>query len=64
MQRNADHNTKSTSTTDTFKNCAKSGKGFKIGTNETYNIKIKSSVKGILTISCFCLWLPQTKAFH
>ena len=27
------------STADTYKICAKSGKGFRIGTNETYNIK-------------------------
>ena len=30
------------------------GKGFKIGTNETYNIKIEIRVRGILKIFCFC----------
>ena len=40
---------------DAFKNCAKYGKGFKIGTNEAYNIKIKTSVGDILTILCFSL---------
>ena len=30
------------STADRCKNCAKCGKGFKIGTNEAYNIKIKN----------------------
>ena len=42
------------STTDRCKNCAKCGKGFKIGTNEAYSIKIKISVGGILKIFCFC----------
>ena len=43
-----------TSRADTCKNCAKRGKGFKIGTNEAYNIKIKISVGGTLKIFCFC----------
>ena len=34
------------STADTCKNCAKCGKGFKIGTNEAYNIKIKIRLLG------------------
>ena len=42
------------STADTCKNCAKCGKGFKIGTNETYNIKIKIRLGGISKIFCFC----------
>ena len=37
-----------------FKNCAKYGKGFKIGTNEAYNIKIKIRLGGISKIFCFC----------
>ena len=45
---------KCTSTADTFKNCAKCGKGFKIGTNEAYNIKIKIRLEGISEIFCFC----------
>ena len=37
------------------KNCAKRGKGFKIGTNEAlYNIKIKLRLGGISKIFCFC----------
>ena len=39
---------------DTCKNCAKCGKGFKIGTNEAYNIKIKTELGGISKIFCFC----------
>ena len=42
------------STPDTCKNCAKCGKGFKIGTNEAYNIKIKIRLGGISKIFCFC----------
>ena len=42
------------STADTCKNCAKCGKGFKIGTNEAYNIKIKIRLRGISKIFCFC----------
>ena len=42
------------STADTCKNCAKCGKGFKIGTNEAYNIKIKIRLGGISKILCFC----------
>ena len=38
------------STADTFKNCAKCGKGFKLGTNEAYNIKIKIRLGGISKI--------------
>ena len=55
------------STTDTCKNCAKCGKGFNIGTNVAYNIKIKIRLGGISKISAFVpmpIWLPQTKAFH
>ena len=33
-------------TSDTCKNCAKCGNGFKIGTNEDYNIKIKIRIGG------------------
>ena len=57
----------STSTADTCKNCGKCGKGFKIGTNEAYNIKIKIRLGGIQKFSAFVLtpiWLPQTKVFH
>ena len=39
---------------DTCKNCAKYGEGFKIGTNEAYNIKIKIRLRGISKIFCFC----------
>ena len=42
------------STAYTCKNCAKCGKGFKIGTNEAYNIKIKIRLGGISKIFCFC----------
>ena len=42
------------STADTCKNCVKCRKGFKIGTNEAYNIKIKIRLGGILKIFCFC----------
>ena len=35
------------------KNCAKCGKGFKIGTNEAYNIKIKIMLGGISKIFSF-----------
>ena len=42
------------STADTCKNCAKCGKGFKIGTNEAYNMKIKIRLGGISKIFCFC----------
>ena len=42
------------STADTCKNFAKCGKGFKIGTNEAYNIKIKIRLGGISKIFCFC----------
>ena len=40
--------------TDTCKNYAKCGKGFKIGTNEAYNIKIKIRLGGISKIFFFC----------
>ena len=43
-----------TSTADTCKNCANCGKGFKIGTNEAYNIKIKIRLGDISKIFCFC----------
>ena len=52
---------------DTFKNCAKCGKGFNIGINEAYNIEIEIMLGGISKISAFVLtpiWLPQTKVFH
>ena len=42
------------STADKCKNCPKCGKGFKIGTNEAYNIKIKIRLGGISKIFCFC----------
>ena len=42
------------SAADTCKNCAKCGKGFKIGTNEADNIKIKIRLGGISKIFCFC----------
>ena len=59
------------STADTCKNCAKCGtkcgKGFKIGTNEAYNIKTQIRIRAFRKFSAFVLtpiWLPQTKAFH
>ena len=42
------------STADTCKNCAKCGKGLKIGTNEAYSIEIKIRLGGISKIFCFC----------
>ena len=42
------------STADTCKNCAKCGKGFKIGTNEAYNMKIKIRLGDISKIFCVC----------
>ena len=39
---------------DKCKNCVKCDKGYKIGTNEAYNIKIKTGVGGISKIFCFC----------
>ena len=56
-----------TSTADMCKNCAKCGKGFKIGTNEAYNMKIKIRIGAFRKFSAFVLtaiWLPHTKAFH
>ena len=50
-------------TVDRCKNCAKCGKGFKIGTNEAYNIKIKIRLGAFRKFSAFVLmpiWLPQT----
>ena len=45
----------STNMKDTCKNCAKCGKGFKIGTNEAYNyIKTKIRAEDISKIFCFC----------
>ena len=41
-------------TADTSKNCAKCGKGFKIGTNEVCNIKINIRLGDISKIFCFC----------
>ena len=41
------------STADTCKNCDKCGEGFKIGTNEAYNRKIKIRLGGISKIFCF-----------
>ena len=46
------------STVDMCKNCAKCGKGFKIGTNQAYNIKIKIRLGGISKIFC-CLFSRQ-----
>ena len=51
----------------TCKSCVKCGKGFKIGTNEANNIKIKNRVGAFFKFSAFVrtpIWLPQTKAFH
>ena len=39
---------------DTCKNCAKCGKGFKIGTNEAYNVEIKIRLGGISKIFFSC----------
>ena len=55
------------STADTCKNCAECDKGFKTGTSEAYNIKIKIRVgafRKFSTFVCTPIWLPQTKAFH
>ena len=55
------------STADTCLNCVKCGKRFKIGTNESHNIKIKLGLGVFRKFSAFVLkpiWLPQTKAFH
>ena len=41
-------------TADTCKNCTKCGKGFKIGTNEAYSIKIKIRLRRISKVFCFC----------
>ena len=52
------------STADTCKNCAKCDKGFKIGTNEAYNISSKLGLGAFRKFSAFVLtpiWLPQTK---
>ena len=38
----------------TCRNCAKCGEGFKIGTNQAYNIEAKISTGGILKIFCLC----------
>ena len=43
-----------TGTADTCKNCAKCGKGFKIGTNEACNIKIKIRFGGVSKCFCVC----------
>ena len=56
-------------TADTCKNCDKCDKGFKIGTNEAYNIKIKIRFWGISKIFCFCSYTniaasDETKAFR
>ena len=42
------------STADMCKNCAKCGKGFKIGTDEAYTMEIKIRLGGISKIFCFC----------
>ena len=34
--------------------CTKRGKGFRIGTSEAYNIKIKIRLGGLSKIFCFC----------
>ena len=49
------------STADMRKNWAKYGKGFKIGTNETYNIKVKIRLKGIskIFLCSLCLKEPE-----
>ena len=47
---------------DTYENCTKFGKDFKIGTSEAHNIKIKISVGGILKILCFCLYINMTSS--
>ena len=42
------------SSAEKCKNCAKCSKGFKIGTNEACNIKIKIRVGGFAKIFCLC----------
>ena len=42
------------STADTYKNKAKCGESFKIGTNEAYNIKIEIRLADISKIFWFC----------
>ena len=44
------------SVADTCKNCAKCDKGFKIGTNEACNKKIKLRAGSSWKIFCFCLY--------
>ena len=39
---------------NTYKNCTKCGKGFKIGTSEAYKIKINIRLGGISKTVCFC----------
>ena len=51
------HPNELSSTVDRCKNCSKCGKGFKIGINEAYDIKLKSSVGGILKTFCFCSYI-------
>ena len=38
---------------DRCKNCAKCDEGFKIGTNEAYNVEIKIRLGGISKIFCY-----------
>ena len=49
---------------DMCKNCAKCSKGFKIGTNQAYNIKIKIRVGGILKIFYLCLYTNMASCRH
>ena len=43
-----------------MKNCAECGKGFKMGTNETYNIEIKIRLGGFSKIFCLCSYANMT----
>ena len=53
-----------TSKEDMCKNCAKCSKGFKIGTNQAYNIKIKIRVGDILKIFYLCLHTNMASFRH
>ena len=55
---------------DKCENCAKCGKGFKIGANEAHIHNIRDQKIRVRAFQKFSacvrtpIWLPQTKAFH